>query len=210
MSLKALFARRRCRRAGKAIYRRRGVRAAAGGGAGVGAERLALPAGFRSGRFAAAVADHLRGRLLLGQRDLPDLPESAARHPEPVHRPRAVHPEPRALCAVAGLRHPAFGGVAGADARPQGAVAGDGWRACCCRASCCGRTRYDEEQLRIVGGAEQNGHDYGWQFGNWGLEASRASRKTSGTGIPTEEDFAREWGALTTALARPSRTIRRR
>ncbi len=28
---------------------------------------------------------------------------------------------------------------------------------------------YDEEQLRIVGGAEQNGHDYGWQFGNWGL-----------------------------------------
>ena len=27
----------------------------------------------------------------------------------------------------------------------------------------------DKDQLMIVGGAEQNGHDYGWQFGNWQL-----------------------------------------
>jgi tetratricopeptide (TPR) repeat protein len=28
----------------------------------------------------------------------------------------------------------------------------------------------DSEQLRIVGGAELNGHDFGWQFGNWQLQ----------------------------------------
>ena len=29
---------------------------------------------------------------------------------------------------------------------------------------------YDEEQIKIVGGAEENGHDFGWQFGNWELQ----------------------------------------
>lgn len=29
---------------------------------------------------------------------------------------------------------------------------------------------FDEEQIRLVGGAEQNGHDFGWQFGAWQLE----------------------------------------
>lgn len=28
----------------------------------------------------------------------------------------------------------------------------------------------DDEQLKIVGGAEMNGHDFGWQFGNWQLQ----------------------------------------
>jgi len=28
---------------------------------------------------------------------------------------------------------------------------------------------YSEKQLRVVGGSEQNGHDFGWQFGNWQL-----------------------------------------
>jgi tetratricopeptide (TPR) repeat protein len=28
----------------------------------------------------------------------------------------------------------------------------------------------DEGQLRVVGGAEQNGHDFGWQFGHWQLQ----------------------------------------
>ncbi len=28
---------------------------------------------------------------------------------------------------------------------------------------------YSEEQLKVVGGSEQNGHDFGWQFGNWQL-----------------------------------------
>ena len=28
---------------------------------------------------------------------------------------------------------------------------------------------YSEEQLKVVGGSEQNDHDFGWQFGNWQL-----------------------------------------
>ncbi len=28
---------------------------------------------------------------------------------------------------------------------------------------------YDKEQIKIVGGAEENGHDFGWQFGNYQL-----------------------------------------
>jgi thioredoxin-like negative regulator of GroEL len=28
---------------------------------------------------------------------------------------------------------------------------------------------YSKEQLKVVGGSEQNGHDFGWQFGNWQL-----------------------------------------
>jgi thioredoxin-like negative regulator of GroEL len=28
---------------------------------------------------------------------------------------------------------------------------------------------YNEEQFKVVGGSEQNGHDFGWQFGNWQL-----------------------------------------
>ncbi len=28
---------------------------------------------------------------------------------------------------------------------------------------------YNDEQLKVVGGSEQNGHDFGWQFGNWQL-----------------------------------------
>ena len=59
---------------------------------------------------------------------------------------------------------------------------------------------YDEEQLQIVGGAEQNGHHYGWQFGNWGLEGINGIREDLQYWFPDEEDFAREWGALTNAL----------
>jgi len=33
---------------------------------------------------------------------------------------------------------------------------------------------YDKEQIRIVGGAEQNGHDFGWQFGAWELRGAHA------------------------------------
>ena len=29
---------------------------------------------------------------------------------------------------------------------------------------------YDKEQIKIVGGAEQNQHEFGWQFGNWQLQ----------------------------------------
>jgi hypothetical protein len=69
---------------------------------------------------------------------------------------------------------------------------------------------YDEEQLRIVGGAEQNGHHYGWQFGNWGLEGMKGIKEDFQHWYPDEEEFAREWGALTGARFRPNRTIRRR
>jgi tetratricopeptide (TPR) repeat protein len=59
---------------------------------------------------------------------------------------------------------------------------------------------YDDDQLRIVGGAEQNNHHFGWQFGNWGLEGIRGIRADFEYWFPQEEDFAREWGALTNAL----------
>ena len=62
---------------------------------------------------------------------------------------------------------------------------------------------YDEEQLRIVGGAEQNGHHYGWQFGHWGLEGIHAIKHDFRHWYPDEEDFAREWGALTQAMGKP-------
>ena len=62
---------------------------------------------------------------------------------------------------------------------------------------------YDEDQLRIVGGAEQNAHHYGWQFGNWGLEGIKGIKEDFQYWFPAEEDFAREWGALTNALGRP-------
>jgi hypothetical protein len=29
---------------------------------------------------------------------------------------------------------------------------------------------YSADQLKVVGGSEQNGHDFGWQFGNWQLQ----------------------------------------
>lgn len=32
------------------------------------------------------------------------------------------------------------------------------------------RNAYDQEYIKLVGGAEQNGHDFGWQFGNWQLQ----------------------------------------
>lgn len=33
---------------------------------------------------------------------------------------------------------------------------------------------YNKEQIRTVGGAEQNGHDFGWQFGNYELRGAEA------------------------------------
>ncbi|OGV66406.1 MAG: hypothetical protein A2283_20380 [Lentisphaerae bacterium RIFOXYA12_FULL_48_11] len=33
---------------------------------------------------------------------------------------------------------------------------------------------FNREQIRIVGGAEQNGHDFGWQFGNYQLRGADA------------------------------------
>ena len=59
---------------------------------------------------------------------------------------------------------------------------------------------YDEEQLRIVGGAEQNGHSYGWQFGNWSLQGVAGIQEDFRHWYPDEEEFARQWGAYTNAI----------
>lgn len=59
---------------------------------------------------------------------------------------------------------------------------------------------YDEEQLRIVGGAEQHGHHYGWQFGNWSLEGVKGIREDFQYWYPDEEEFAAQWGAYTNAI----------
>ncbi|MCO6399690.1 MAG: DUF2723 domain-containing protein [Verrucomicrobia bacterium] len=36
------------------------------------------------------------------------------------------------------------------------------------------KNAYDKQFIQLVGGAEQNGHDFGWQFGAWQLEGANA------------------------------------
>jgi tetratricopeptide (TPR) repeat protein len=36
------------------------------------------------------------------------------------------------------------------------------------------KNAYDDKFIQLVGGAEQNGHDFGWQFGAWQLEGAAA------------------------------------
>ncbi len=38
------------------------------------------------------------------------------------------------------------------------------------------KNAYDDKFIQLVGGAEQNGHDFGWQFGAWQLEGAAAIR----------------------------------
>lgn len=57
---------------------------------------------------------------------------------------------------------------------------------------------YDEEQLLIVGGAEQNGHDYGWQFGNWSLQGIDGIREDLQYKYPDPDEFAKQWEAYPT------------
>jgi len=38
------------------------------------------------------------------------------------------------------------------------------------------RNAYDETFIKILGGCEQNGHDFGWQFGNWQLRGVNGIR----------------------------------
>jgi tetratricopeptide (TPR) repeat protein len=45
---------------------------------------------------------------------------------------------------------------------------------------------YDEAQIALLGGAEQNGHDFGWQFGHWSLRGARAILEE----LPPEERAA--------------------
>lgn len=61
---------------------------------------------------------------------------------------------------------------------------------------------YDDEQIRIVGGAEQNGHSYGWQFGNWGLQGVDGIREdfTYWYGGEDSDEFKAQWGAYCKAM----------
>jgi thioredoxin-like negative regulator of GroEL len=36
---------------------------------------------------------------------------------------------------------------------------------------------FNEKQLKVVGGSEQNGHDFGWQFGNWQLRGAEGIKE---------------------------------
>lgn len=49
-----------------------------------------------------------------------------------------------------------------------------------------------ETQKRVVGGSEQNGHNYGWQFGNWQLEGARGVKEDLRAELPPEE-FQKAW-----------------
>ena len=51
----------------------------------------------------------------------------------------------------------------------------------------------DSGQLKVVGGAEQNGHDFGWQFGNWQLRGINGIRDDFKYWYPNPDDFQNEW-----------------
>ena len=57
---------------------------------------------------------------------------------------------------------------------------------------------YDEEQLLIVGGAEQNGHDYGWQFGNWSLQGIDGIQEDFHYKYPDPAEFDKQWATYPT------------
>lgn len=51
----------------------------------------------------------------------------------------------------------------------------------------------DRQQL-IVGGSEQNGHDFGWQFGNWQLRGVEGIEEDLRAWY-SEEEFKKQWAA---------------
>ena len=51
----------------------------------------------------------------------------------------------------------------------------------------------DKSQLQIVGGAEQNGHDYGWQFGNWQLRGIDGIKDDFKYWYPDKKEFEEQW-----------------
>ncbi|MDF7798956.1 DUF2723 domain-containing protein [Pontiellaceae bacterium B1224] len=54
---------------------------------------------------------------------------------------------------------------------------------------------HNENQLKVVGGAEQNGHDFGWQFGNWQLRGVDGIKDDLSYWYPDEEEFLEQWEA---------------
>jgi tetratricopeptide (TPR) repeat protein len=53
----------------------------------------------------------------------------------------------------------------------------------------------NEGQLKVVGGAEQNGHDFGWQFGNWQLRGVDGIKDDMRYWYPDEAEFEEQWAA---------------
>jgi len=53
----------------------------------------------------------------------------------------------------------------------------------------------DVDQLKVVGGAEQNGHDFGWQFGNWQLQGVEGIEEDMRYWYPDEAEFEKQWAA---------------
>ncbi len=53
----------------------------------------------------------------------------------------------------------------------------------------------NERQEMIVGGCEQNGHDFGWQFGNWQLQGVLGIEEDMRYWYPDEEEFEAQWAA---------------
>ena len=51
----------------------------------------------------------------------------------------------------------------------------------------------DSGQLKVVGGAEQNGHDFGWQFGNWQLRGINGIRDDFRYWYPDPDEFKAQW-----------------
>ncbi len=52
-----------------------------------------------------------------------------------------------------------------------------------------------EQQRMIVGGSEQNGHDFGWQFGNWQLRGVEGIKDDLSYWYPDPAEFDKQWAA---------------
>ena len=55
------------------------------------------------------------------------------------------------------------------------------------------KNRFDPDQRKIYGGAEQNGHDFGWQFGNWQLRGVEGIKNDMRYWYPDEAEFEKQW-----------------
>ena len=56
------------------------------------------------------------------------------------------------------------------------------------------KNKYYPDQLKIYGGAEQGGHDFGWQFGNWQLQGVDGIEEDMRAWYSPEE-FEKQWAA---------------
>lgn len=67
---------------------------------------------------------------------------------------------------------------------------------------------FDEEQVAMMGGAEQNGHDFGWQFGHWQLRGVNGIRADLAAQLGGEdsEAFRKEWAAYPNPAYPPEMT----